>query len=76
VRGSGVDAGSVATPEQITSFKNWEGFDDATHGPGSNDIYNAAVQTVYNWDVPVSAGQPPNDPTYNNPTGPEIGCYP
>jgi hypothetical protein len=76
LRGVGADSGNVATPEAVTSFKNWEGFDDATHGPALNDIYNAAVQTVYKWDIPVSAGQPPNDPTYNTPTGPEIGCYP
>ena len=67
-------AGNVATPEAIQSFKNWEGFDDANHYPGNNDYWNTQVQTVYSWDVSVGQGQPPNDPTYTNPTHPEANC--
>ena len=68
-------AGSISTPEAITSFAQWEGFDDASDYPGGpSDQYNQAVQTVYSWDLPVGQGQPPNDPTYNNPTFPEKGC--
>jgi hypothetical protein len=81
--GNGTDAGKVATPETILTFEDWEGFDDPNYGPGYDsglvspatpDRWNKDVQTIYSWDVPVSAGDPPSDPTYNNPTNPLNGC--
>jgi hypothetical protein len=32
------------------------------------------VQTVYSWDISVGQGNGAADPTYNNPTHPEVGC--
>jgi hypothetical protein len=80
---SGMYAGTVAPGYSGSSFTSpgWEGFDTATYYPGDgrggigqSDIYNVAVQTVYGWDRPIQQGQPPSDPTYNNPTYPEFGC--
>jgi hypothetical protein len=69
------DDGAIAIPEAIQSFGAWEGFTDNGHFPGQGgDQWNVAVQTVYGWDVNVGAGQPPNDPTYSNPTSPEQAC--
>jgi hypothetical protein len=67
-------SGNIAIPEHITSFANWEGFVDSADYPGTGDQYNKAVQTVYSWDVQIGQGNPPSDPTYNNPTHPDLGC--
>jgi hypothetical protein len=74
-------SGNIAIPEAITTFGTgnssgfgWEGFNDSSHYYGNTDTWNAAVHTVYSWDVSVGQGQPPNDPTYSNPTTPEAGC--
>jgi hypothetical protein len=81
--GNGTDAGHVALPEKILTFEDFEGLDDSNYGPGyasgavspaTPDRWNADVQTIYSWDIPVSAGDPPSDPTYNNPTNPLNGC--
>jgi hypothetical protein len=74
------DAGNIAIPEAISSFKNWEGFDDwgnfnnGSAPSATNDKFNWAVQTVYSWDISVGQGNGAADPTYNNPTHPEVGC--
>lgn len=81
-QGNGTDATNVAIPENVLTFESWEGFDDPDYGPGyyasgapvaTPDRWNADVQTIYSWDIPVSAGDPPSDPTYNNPTHPLNG---
>jgi hypothetical protein len=81
--GNGTDAGKVSTPEAILTYEDWEGFDDLNYGPGYYsgsaplaipDRWNNDVHIIYSWDLPISAGAPPSDPTYNNPTNPLNGC--